>query len=451
MHRRAIMTPRPGRCAWSVRRGRDRSREEREALPRLSAMSCGELHLLLVDVDVEPSDALPRIVRHGHAALHVMIVMPRGHAIVHDRGERLVHVDQLAEHALLGGTGWLRRWWQLGRGVRHGLRRGRQTRLGCDTAGVDCGPRSLRAHARVPSSTGHEADEGEDQGCVMPQGARSRTGRSTRRHHGADEGKRLRQGRHRLCVPGNEWRVGTLAKVPQRSPLWRVKQSLTIPAREEAVRFYHLRYLWYLTTGVSTVGAYSLAQEWWDEHYRRGGLARTEGQGEFARYLMLSALITHHAPGGSVLDVGCGTGQLGELLGEQGARSPSRYVGLDRSAVALERAAERLAAFRSPLGPACELQLGDFDTYRIEDSPDAVVFNETLYYAPNPSATVARYARVLRGGGILIVSMWRSPGRSRIWRSLHTPWLRQLSRCRITVPRRPAWDIAVFARTGVAG
>ena len=217
------------------------------------------------------------------------------------------------------------------------------------------------------------------------------------------------------------------------------------------MRFYRLRYLWYLITGTSTLGAFSLAQEWWGEHYRRGGLARTEGRGELARYLMLSALITHHAPRGSVLDVGCGTGQLGELLCRQGTCGPSHYVGLDRSAVALERAAERLAAFHSPLGSAWSLKLGDFDTYDVGDAPDAVVFNETLYYAPNPRATVARYASLLRSGGILVVSMWRSPGRRRIWRSLHTPVLRQLSRCRITVPRRPAWDIAVFARTGVAG
>jgi 2-polyprenyl-3-methyl-5-hydroxy-6-metoxy-1,4-benzoquinol methylase len=37
---------------------------------------------------------------------------------------------------------------------------------------------------------------------------------------------------------------------------------------------------------------------------------------------------------------------------------------------------------------------------------DAIVFNEVLYYLPQPLVTVERYARFLTDGGSMFVSMW---------------------------------------------
>ena len=85
----------------------------------------------------------------------------------------------------------------------------------------------------------------------------------------------------------------------------------------------------------------------------------------------------------------------------------------------------------------------DFDEYRPQDTFDAVIFSESLYYAPDPGRTVRRYAEALSDGGIVIVSMWRRPSRQRVWKALGAG-LRERSRSRLVVPRRPAWDIVVY-------
>jgi SAM-dependent methyltransferase len=87
---------------------------------------------------------------------------------------------------------------------------------------------------------------------------------------------------------------------------------------------------------------------------------------------------------------------------------------------------------------------GDFDEYVPTDSYDAVIFSESLYYAPDPLKTVRRYTSALNPGGIVIVSMWRRPSRYRVWRMLSRE-LRERSRSSLVVPRRPTWDIIAYS------
>lgn len=205
---------------------------------------------------------------------------------------------------------------------------------------------------------------------------------------------------------------------------------------------HHIRYLWYLVAGVSALPSLSLGKSWWDADYRRGGLARTEGDVELPRHLLVAGLARHYAPGGSILDIGCGTGALTTPLRANYAGRPFRYLGLDYSNVALRQAEARRdeCAERS----AVQFVQANFDDYRPHESFDAVIFSESLYYAPDPLKTVHRYVAVLRDGGIVIVSMWRRPSHLRVWRALRGA-LRERSRSRLVVPRRPAWDIAVYS------
>src|SRR5215218_1679983 len=69
------------------------------------------------------------------------------------------------------------------------------------------------------------------------------------------------------------------------------------------------------------------------------------------RELAVSVVREHEAP--SVLDVGGGSGRVGELALEVGA---ARYVDVDLSDTMLERARQRLARF----GDRVELVQGDF-------------------------------------------------------------------------------------------
>jgi SAM-dependent methyltransferase len=208
---------------------------------------------------------------------------------------------------------------------------------------------------------------------------------------------------------------------------------------------HHLRYLWYLMVGASTVPDLQLGQDWWDEDYRRDGLARTEGDSELPRHLLVAGLARHYAPGGRILDVGCGTGGLTTPLRAAYAGTPLEYLGLDLSAVALEQAAARRDATGAPAdnASAVRFEQANFDEFRLRGSFDAVIFSESLYYAPDPGRTVRRYVEALGEGGIIIVSMWRRPSRQRVWRALRRE-LRERSRSRLVVPRRPSWDIVVY-------
>src|SRR5215211_6276113 len=67
-----------------------------------------------------------------------------------------------------------------------------------------------------------------------------------------------------------------------------------------------------------------------------------------------------------VLDVGCGSGRIGEAALERGARE---YVGVDISDVMLELAGERLRRF----GDRAELVEGDFLSAPLEGSFDVVL------------------------------------------------------------------------------
>jgi len=210
---------------------------------------------------------------------------------------------------------------------------------------------------------------------------------------------------------------------------------------------HQLRYLWYLIVGSSAKPALQLGQRWWDEDYRRGGLARIEGDAELPRHLLVAGLARHYAPGASILDVGCGTGGLLVPLRSAFAGRTLRYVGLDLSPVALEQAAARHDQLASGTSErtAVEFVQRSFDEYRPHETFDAVIFSESLYYAPNPGETIRRYADSLSDGGIVVVSMWRRPSRHRVWRALARA-LRERSRSRLVVPRRPAWDIVVYTR-----
>jgi SAM-dependent methyltransferase len=206
-----------------------------------------------------------------------------------------------------------------------------------------------------------------------------------------------------------------------------------------------IRYLWYLIAGASTLPGLQLGREWWESDYEHGGLARIEGDVELPRHLLVAGLVRRYAPGGAVLDIGCGSGGLIAPLRDGFGGVEARYVGLDLSTRALDLAAERVRDLGESDAFTAELVQGSFDEYEPRATFDAVIFSESLYYAPDPLRTVQRFLGALREDGIVVVTMWRRPSRRRVWRALRGE-LPERSRCRVTVPRRPAWDIAVFTR-----
>ena len=110
-----------------------------------------------------------------------------------------------------------------------------------------------------------------------------------------------------------------------------------------------------------------------------------------------------HAPT-SVLDLGCGTGQLLQRLADE--LSVRHLVGCDFSAGMLAHAGERLAgAHRSPA-----LVRGDALRLPFRDGAfDAVVSTEAFHWFPDQDAAIAEIGRVLVRGGVLLLAFVNPP------------------------------------------
>jgi SAM-dependent methyltransferase len=115
---------------------------------------------------------------------------------------------------------------------------------------------------------------------------------------------------------------------------------------------------------------------------------------EFALQLARS----HDAP--RVLDVGGGSGRIGELLLEQGA---SRYVDIDLSDSMLDLARERLSRF----GDKVALIQGDFLETPIPGSFDVALALGYFDYIGNAPAHVQRMGELLAPGGSVVASFPR--------------------------------------------
>ncbi len=126
------------------------------------------------------------------------------------------------------------------------------------------------------------------------------------------------------------------------------------------------------------------------------------GQPEFHERLELwGRLIDRYAPrGGFALDLGCGPGIFSFML----AQHCERVIGVDGSAemvakCELQRSERGVAnvSFRQGLLP-------DVDEAALQGA-DMLISSSVIEYVPDLSATLALFARLLKPGGLLILSM----------------------------------------------
>jgi len=111
------------------------------------------------------------------------------------------------------------------------------------------------------------------------------------------------------------------------------------------------------------------------------------------RYGVIAAYLRRLVPDGSILDVGCAQG----VLAAEVAHLTHRYLGIERDAACVG------AARQLGLNNA-EFRVADASNFAPDEAFDAIVFNESLYYLPDPLAALARYAKTLTPQGVLIVS-----------------------------------------------
>jgi SAM-dependent methyltransferase len=125
-------------------------------------------------------------------------------------------------------------------------------------------------------------------------------------------------------------------------------------------------------------------------------LARWLRPGLFARRAL--AVETVRAYGSPrVLDVGCGSGRIGEHALEAGA---GRYLGIDFAEPMIELARARLGRF----GDDAELILGDFLDASIEGPFDVVLALGLFDYLPAPHRFSRRMFELCASGGCVVGS-----------------------------------------------
>jgi 2-polyprenyl-6-hydroxyphenyl methylase/3-demethylubiquinone-9 3-methyltransferase len=146
----------------------------------------------------------------------------------------------------------------------------------------------------------------------------------------------------------------------------------------------------------------------WDAQYLTGHWDHFTTLDEMPRYAVIASYIRHRPVAPSVLDVGCGYGQLTKQVD---ASSVERYLGIDVSSAAIDRA--NLQSQEN-----VSFEVGNFEEWHTDAKFDLIVFNDTLYYARHPIAVLDRYAAMLSDGGMLIVAMYRHRNTMVIWRNI---------------------------------
>jgi ubiquinone/menaquinone biosynthesis C-methylase UbiE len=110
------------------------------------------------------------------------------------------------------------------------------------------------------------------------------------------------------------------------------------------------------------------------------------------------------------LDAGCGTGTLARWLATRGC-----------SVLGVDAASEMVAAAEAAKGQNCSdrlsfVQVGTIAQLALDDNLlDGILCSSVLEYVPDPGACLTEFARVLKPGGVLLVSI---PNRNSVARRM---------------------------------
>src|SRR6202453_4774523 len=148
-------------------------------------------------------------------------------------------------------------------------------------------------------------------------------------------------------------------------------------------------------------GPSTIKKRFWDKEY-------TEEKWSFAYNTAGDCIYPHlekFSANGSILDIGCGSGNTATEMAETSYRS---YLGVDISDAALAKARKRSAD--------CDRQdknhfeCGDFLTYVPTGQYDVILFRESMYHVPlgKVKSTLDRYSEYLKDGGVFVVRLFAS-------------------------------------------
>lgn len=142
------------------------------------------------------------------------------------------------------------------------------------------------------------------------------------------------------------------------------------------------------------VAYHALLARQWEQRYRKPAFRMRE-------QVLLKSLHGWNLAGTLWLDAGCGTGALSRWLaargcGVLGVDASQEMVGEANQSAQLQNYAERLDFVQ--ITSVAHLALDD-------GAVDGVLCSSVLEYVPDPSACLAEFSRVLKPGGLLVVSV----------------------------------------------
>ncbi|MDQ1725734.1 MAG: hypothetical protein QOG52_2762, partial [Frankiaceae bacterium] len=147
----------------------------------------------------------------------------------------------------------------------------------------------------------------------------------------------------------------------------------------------------------------------WDAEYESGHWNFLDSTREMGHYEIIAAYVDDLTDRPRVLDVGCGHGRLYRLLQQQQLAS---YLGIDISTQAIHQA-QVLAT------DGVIFAVRDFETAPPPGPHDVIVFNESIYYAADPTRTFDGYLDYLAESGIMIVSIRHRLKNRRLRTAIH--------------------------------
>jgi SAM-dependent methyltransferase len=156
------------------------------------------------------------------------------------------------------------------------------------------------------------------------------------------------------------------------------------------------RSLRFMRGALASYGPSLIKKTIWDIEYSNGKWNFNDDTADDCLYPYLE----DYAKKGSILDLGCGSGNTANELSSSAYAS---YVGVDISETALEKARRR--SEENGHEQKTRFLRGDFLKYEPQQRFDVILFRESLYHVPMGSvtATLDRYARYLEEGGVFIV------------------------------------------------
>lgn len=158
------------------------------------------------------------------------------------------------------------------------------------------------------------------------------------------------------------------------------------------------RILTIMHSALKSYGPSKIKRLLWDKEY-------SGDKWNFADNTVGDCVYSHlerHAANGSILDLGCGTGNTSTELAANVYRT---YVGVDISEVCLSKATKRTE--ESGRADKNQFVRGDFLSYAPTQQFDVILFRESMYHVPlgKIKSTLDHYSRYLRDGGVFIVRM----------------------------------------------